>query len=177
MATKITKSELKQMIREALREELRSTKHLLSEEAVTHPNAEADQRLQELRETLDTALATAIRGNLANVLITRNSDPRLDYGVVTTCRNWASKQSGVKWFYASATDNELIELDKLSERIDENTILILDNLERGRPKTISAFINSDSLLTIAISRGQANKALSTAQARLFNFKFDFINNN
>ena len=156
MATKITKSDLKQMIREALREELK-----------LHENTELTAK-NELASILSDALAGSYHADTENVLVRITSAGQ---GVLSAIRAWAS-ENGVRTYFISAQDTEFFRdpsrfLDKT-----RGAVLIFDEFNRVHPRDkiaateILSMASAGQLFTIACVNGE----LPAAETKLFTYQ-------
>ena len=145
---KITKSELKGMIREALGEELRLRESSIESNTIT--------------DALDKALRASERaakrgiGSTPNVLISTQPGR----GVITTCHSWAQNNN---------IDIRIVDCTKIDDipsfmsdtlRYGKGHVLVLDNYDRATPKVragLLTVINENScgqLFTVAIAVGR-----------------------
>jgi len=148
---KITKSELKSMIREALREEL----HLRESENYSTTT-------DKLTAALDKAVATGVSGRPTRVLIT-SSKPGV--GVIARCKAW-EKAKGIKVAYITAKNflYDSFELDRFMASTGATAVLI-DEFERVDSNTgsdiLSAVAEYDSVVLVIAYCARSNTSKSS----------------
>jgi hypothetical protein len=158
MATKITKSELKTMIREALREELMTSMPRLKESSSGFSDT-------ILTDTLNKALKTG-----ANVAI----DTQPGKGTIAAIKHWA-KYNGLKTYMIGANSEEIKYVDELGDTfgLDANTVLIIDEYDRIAPENrayiLSNVIEGGQLFAIACYNSANRNSISSAEMRQFEY--------
>jgi hypothetical protein len=115
----MTKSELRQMIREVLKEELS-----LRENSESTTNTTSNT---EVIAALNEALSNANFNVPSNVLI---MSPDAGRGVVNTCKNWA-RSNNIQVIYIDCRKTYEQELELMLQKVKPGTVLFLDEYHRA----------------------------------------------
>jgi hypothetical protein len=167
MATKITKSELKQMIREALREELAANTDNLTENVYGGFGVN-----DELTKTLDKALKNSRRGKLTNVLVNGYVSSNQ-----TTIKNWAAR-NGLNVQVLDARSALVRKSTAADQKLGnayaarQNTILLVVNYAQSdkltKSEVMSKISGGGQLFSILVlNKGLFGKGLTAKEASMF----------
>jgi hypothetical protein len=169
---KLTKSELKEMIREALREELSLRENdntALQQDTTAAIEAALDRALsRESRKTKARANGLADHRNPCNVLISVASGNN----VWSTCSNWARKNNLQVVRIDCTTARDLSE-DDIAARVKPGSIMFLDSFNRAHASTKAKLLTimnerlCDQLFAIASCSDAKDYPLTPAELSRF----------
>lgn len=154
---KLAKSELKEMIREALREELSLRENTNQSNLIT----------KNIMNALDKSKVAANRGKAHNILVTASTAGR---GIIATCHKWA-RENSVNIYVVDCRAMENLEAEL--KNFKSKAVIILDNYNRAHPKDRAQLLRlivertHGQLFTVAITAPNS-APLTDAEVYRFN---------